>query len=144
MLTRRHLLYLGALGGTAAAYPIVVEPQWFETTRTKIVLTLGSRETVRILQLTDLHASWAVPMFSIRRSIQAGLSSNPDLICLTGDFITHREDFDSKAYSAALRDLTAVRPTYAVLGNHDGGPWAGGIGGHWTHQVGNVFSKKPA
>ena len=30
---------------------------------------------------------------------RSGLAQKPDLICLTGDFITHRQDFDAGAYS---------------------------------------------
>ena len=53
-----------------------------------------------------------------------GLEAGPDLACVTGDFITtglpQREE-----YAAALRNLTRRVPTYACLGNHDGGRWAG-------------------
>lgn len=133
MFTRRQLLLGGAPCALAAAYPILVEPRWFEVTRTGVALKGIRHHGIRILHLTDLHASWAVPMPSIREAIQIGLRENPDLILLTGDFISHRDDFDDGAYVTALRKLTAHSPTFAVLGNHDGGSWAKdhrGFAGH--------------
>jgi predicted MPP superfamily phosphohydrolase len=45
------------------------------------------------------------------------------LICLTGDFITQGyEALDG--YAEVLKPLVAHAPTFACLGNHDGGIWA--------------------
>src|SRR4029453_2524685 len=64
-----------------------------------------------------------------------GLNQKPDVICLTGDFITFRHDFDSQAYIRALKRLTDAAPTFAVLGNHDGGSWARYRRGNSDHSV---------
>ncbi|MGH9628064.1 MAG: metallophosphoesterase [Bryobacteraceae bacterium] len=135
MITRRRLLSAGAFCGSTLAYPVFLEPRWFETTRTSLAIPGHNRGTVRVLHLTDLHASWAVPMSSINNAIDIGLSEKPDLICLTGDFITHREDFDARAYTSALRKLASHRPAFAVLGNHDGGVWAKERHGYSNHSV---------
>ena len=59
----------------------------------------------------------------VRRSVEMGLAEKPDLICLTGDFITHKYDRWDE-YAAILKALPNAAPTYAILGNHDGGGWA--------------------
>ena len=53
-----------------------------------------------------------------------GLEAKPDLICLTGDFITNSEPFDAGRYASLLKRLSQTAPAFASLGNHDGGPWA--------------------
>ena len=59
----------------------------------------------------------------IREAIEQGLRLKPDLICVTGDFITTTyEDFDG--YQRVLSRLPAAAPTFACLGNHDGGVWS--------------------
>ncbi len=69
----------------------------------------------------------------IERAIDAGLAEKPDLICVTGDFITRGEDAISKEYAGALRRLSKAAPTYACLGNHDGGAWAQLYDGRGDH-----------
>jgi len=125
-MTRRSLL-LGAVGAgtTAVAYPCFYEPRWLEATERRVRLPRAPLASpIRVLHLADLHASLVVPMSLIQNAITLGLNERPDLICLTGDFITFRYDFDSRAYVNALKRLSAVAPTFAVLGNHDGGSWA--------------------
>jgi predicted MPP superfamily phosphohydrolase len=126
MISRRRLLWTGAgAAGAAAAYPVLLEPRWLEFTRTRVPKVVrGAGGSLRVLHMSDFHFSWAVPLSTIERAIDTGLSARPDLICLTGDFITHRYDFDERAYVRSLRRLTATCATFAVLGNHDGGRWA--------------------
>ena len=136
-MTRRSLL-LGALGAgaTAIAYPCFYEPRWLETTERRVRLARPTlRNPIRLLHLADLHASLVVPLSLIQHAITLGLSHSPDLICLTGDFITFRHDFDSRAYVSALKRMTAAAPTFAVLGNHDGGSWAGRHRGNSDHTL---------
>lgn len=136
MITRRRLLWVGSgIASGAVAYPVLIEPRWFEVTRTRVPIKHESTGIVRVLHLSDFHASWAVPLSSIDRAIQSGLSEKPDLICITGDFITHRYDFDRPSYLATLRKLTVDHPTFAVLGNHDGGRWAKERRGYSDHAV---------
>jgi hypothetical protein len=83
--------------------------------------------------LSDLHASWAVSLGFIQEAVELGLQLKPDLICLTGDFITHQYvDFD--AYARVLAKLSAAAPAFACLGNHDGGGWSGIHGGYTSTQ----------
>jgi len=123
--TRRKFLAAVALttvGG--GVYTRVIEPQWLTVGRHTVKLGLtGDGPPVKILHLSDLHVSHVVHLNFIRRAVQLGLELKPDLICLTGDFITHGyKSLDG--YSEVLKPLAASTPTFACLGNHDGGLWA--------------------
>ena len=74
-------------------------------------------------------------MSTIDRAVTLAIESKPDLVCLTGDFITNRYDFDYDAYVRVLRRLSAAAPVYGVLGNHDGGVWAARNFGYADHRV---------
>lgn len=131
---RRFLFQLGiaaVVGGGMFGYFRGIEPEWLEVTRTSIPLPrekTGGRP-LRVLQLSDLHADhrW-VSLAYIRRAVEVGLAQQPDVICLTGDFITGRYDQFAE-YAEVLRPLAERAPTFACLGNHDGGSWSGGSGG---------------
>jgi predicted MPP superfamily phosphohydrolase len=101
---------------------------------TKHAVPLGRFPTLTnltILHLSDLHASAEVPLSWIRKTIARGLEAKPDLILLTGDYITDKIP-SVDAYAACLAELSRKAPAYASLGNHDGGDWAAGAGGYVT------------
>ena len=116
------------------SYPCYCEPRWLEKTERRVHLTRARLDSpVRLLHLSDLHASFIVPQSLIQHAITLGLHEQPDLICITGDFITFRHDFDRQVYVRAMQRLSAVAPVFAVLGNHDGGTWARKRRGNWDH-----------
>ena len=128
---RRFLLSCLAGSGIAASYPCYFEPRWLAVTGPRVKLGRASlAEPLRLLHLSDLHLSSPVPLSLIESAVTLGLDERPDLICVTGDFITHREDLAGGAYARTLSRLSATAPTFAVLGNHDGGRWAAGRGGY--------------
>jgi hypothetical protein len=110
------------------------EPPWFDVTSTTVALpprtNAGGGAPLRVLHLSDLHAyrPW-VSLEHIAHAVALGLAQKPDLICLTGDFITTRYD-DFAEYGNVLRPLAAAAPTFACLGNHDGGVWCHRVGGY--------------
>jgi uncharacterized protein len=122
-LTRRKFLLSIPIAATAPAYAWGVEPNWLERTFTKVSLPNSSGSSFRILHLSDLHVSHLVPLSLIERAVDLGLAARPDVICLTGDFITYKYAFDFERYGRILRRLSAAAPTFASLGNHDGGSW---------------------
>jgi uncharacterized protein len=134
-MTRRNWMAAAASALSAAAYPTVLEPRWLEVVRIPVHLPVRPSQPILLLQLTDLHASWAVPWSLLDNAVSLGLAAHPDLICLTGDFITHKADWDPARYRAILRRLSAAAPTFAVLGNHDGGSWAAARRGYADHTL---------
>ena len=120
-ISRRNFLRLGAASGVAVGgsgvYSRYIEPRDLETTFKRI--HLGLRGKIRILHLSDFHASSCVPWSLIQRSIEIGLSHHPDLVFLTGDFITgqHYEFHDYPKFIASLKGQANC---FACLGNHDG------------------------
>ncbi|MCX7721500.1 MAG: phosphodiesterase YaeI [Verrucomicrobiae bacterium] len=116
------LLGLGALG--TAGYGGIIESSRFIVSRHQVRLgRFSGRAPIRILHMSDLHASMVVGLDQIAEAVELGLKCEPHLVCLTGDFITRRyERFDE--YAAVLAPLAKHAPTFACLGNHDGGAWA--------------------
>jgi predicted MPP superfamily phosphohydrolase len=128
-VTRRKFFY--SMVGAAAIYPAYIEPRWLRVVQTSVKLSHAPR--LRILHVSDLHLSSVVPLSLIDTAISQGLALRPDIVCVTGDFITGKEDLRSGAYARTLSRLSAASPTFAVLGNHDGGLWADAYGGHSDH-----------
>ncbi len=77
---------------------------------------------LKLLHLADLHAD-PMPLDFLGQQIDRALAWKPDFICVTGDFITTKYgEWDE--YAVLLSKLSAAAPTFATLGNHDGGRWA--------------------
>lgn len=121
-ITRRKVLgTILAAGLGAGIWTRFVEPWWLKTAEHTVPLGLGGGK-LRLLHLSDMHAS-PMPLDHIAKAVRAGIALKPDLICVTGDFITWKyEAWD--AYAAILGELQKAAPTFATLGNHDGGRWA--------------------
>jgi uncharacterized protein len=118
------------MAGCAPAYAFGVEPNWLERTNVRVKLPCKSLTSgVRVLHLSDFHASPVVPFSLIENAVQLGLDTKPDVICLTGDFVTDATPFDQAEYVRILRRLSSAAPVFASLGNHDGGRWGASVGG---------------
>lgn len=57
------------------------------------------------------------------------IEQKPDVAFLTGDFITWKFQ-DESHYRDILLKLTSLIPTFACIGNHDGGRWAASSHGY--------------
>jgi uncharacterized protein len=75
----------------------------------------------RIVQLSDLHYGPLTSEAQIRRAVETANELEPDLIALTGDYISHERRYAARC-AELVGDLRARCGVYAVLGNHD----------HWT------------
>jgi len=145
MITRRTFLAglatLGAGGLGGYAYARHIEPRWLVVSQTRVPLPhLEAGRPIRLLHLSDFHLSSHVPLPFIDEAITRGLDTDPDLICVTGDFVTGRiREYD--AYRAVLAKLSAAAPTFACLGNHDGGAWSKYRGGYPDTQEIRAFVK---
>lgn len=125
VFSRRNFFGLLGAGAGGLAYMHFGEPGWLEVNQPtlKLPTNAAERKEIRILHLSDFHASPVVSLAFIEQSVELGISLGPDVICLTGDFITRTyEAFDE--FARIVRKLSALAPTFACLGNHDGGLWA--------------------
>ena len=134
MITRRQFISslagLGFTGFSGTAYARFVEPKWLENSKVHIDLPNKTlKKPIRLLHVSDFHISGFVPPSFIEKAVDLGLSNNPDLICITGDFITGFIQHYQR-YKGILQRLSGFAPTYACLGNHDGGIWAEKWGGY--------------
>jgi uncharacterized protein len=122
-MNRRAFLFGVAGVAMVPGYAFGLEPHWFDvTTKTVALNHWKSGLRLRLLHLADFHASDVVPWSMLEKAIHLGLKTKPDLICLTGDFVTGRSA-DLNVYSKVLEPLARAAPTFASFGNHDGGVW---------------------
>jgi len=78
------------------------------------------RRPLRIVQITDPHLGPWQPVTKLQRVIADLLRHEPDLVLLTGDFLTMEGSGSRGALAEALTPLRAVPGrAFAVFGNHD-------------------------
>lgn len=129
-ITRRSLLR-AALYSTLAAstatlgglgYVTKLEPAWLKTERIRVPIANlpAAFDGYRIAQLSDLHISDAETRDRASAAVRRAIDLAPDLIVITGDFVTHWVD---PGIVDVLAPLTAPDGVLAIMGNHD----------HWTN-----------
>jgi predicted MPP superfamily phosphohydrolase len=129
-MTRRGFLRAAAgaaLSGGAAVvgYTWQVEPHWLEIVHRDLpVAGLPAGLVGRTLvQISDLHVGPVVDADYLRDSLRRVAALEPDLVVLTGDFMTSYAGEQIHAVAGVLEHLRPARlATLAVLGNHDYGP----------------------
>ena len=97
------------------------EPGWFEISTLSLVLPRLERsfDNYRIIHISDIHlGTWMTPDRFID-IVTAVNSLRPDLIAITGDFVTNLTHCTPSHLSNILSKLKAKDGVYAVLGNHD-------------------------
>jgi len=143
-LSRRTFLRRAAGGLTATAagtflYTWRVEPHWLEIVRRGLPIQGLPSELAgkRMVQVSDLHAGPIVDQDFLIRSMEGLAELEPDLIVLTGDFMTSYGDEEVPKALEAMRALPpAPLGRIAVLGNHD-------YGEGWRHyQVANKLAAR--
>jgi predicted MPP superfamily phosphohydrolase len=127
LITRRRFLQaVGAsIGGAAGigVYAFAVEPHWLELVRRPLpIRNLPSSLNGRTLvQISDVHTGVVDDDYVIK-TFQRVAALRPDIVVMTGDFITYTRDvFDhvARAYRHFPRGGLA---TLGIPGNHDYGP----------------------
>jgi uncharacterized protein len=134
-MRRRDFLRLAAAtaagGAGALGYATLVEPRWERVeARDLPVAGLPAALDGRLLvQLSDLHVGPRVSDAYLVDAFARAAALRPDLVVVTGDFLTHRAGRGESQY-AQLREVLAHLPrgglaTLGILGNHDYGvSWA--------------------
>jgi len=113
----------GAVVG-AYGYGSRIETEWLQTERVTIpVKHLGSSfEGFKIVHLSDFHLYPHTQIEFIERVVRITNSLKPDLIALTGDYVSGYEARNSEAIfelAPVLSTLSAKHGVFTVLGNHD-------------------------
>lgn len=117
-------LLLASLGGLG--YSLMVEPGWLHVQRVALKLPrlAASFSGYRLLQISDIHFGGWMSRARLGHVIRTVLAEAPDLVVITGDFLTgHVWNESLRADMSELVEemsaLTEKHPTLAVLGNHD-------------------------
>jgi uncharacterized protein len=120
----KFLLVAIAILFTTSVYAQGVEPRWFVIK--KIDVTLAGLDPVfegyKIVQLTDLHARSAyMNRQQLEKVARLANQQQPDLIALTGDYITKGASKSEDMLANAFSQLKAKDGVVAIMGNHDRG-----------------------
>lgn len=105
----------------------ILEPRTIEVNHQPITIPKLPEQFhgFRIIQLSDIHHSPFLSETEIAEAARRVNDLQPDLVVLTGDYISHSKDFIAGC-ARALGTLRANHGVFAVLGNHD----------HWTDGAG--------
>ncbi len=103
-------------------------PDWVEVTQVKLTLPRLAPEFhgYRLVQFSDIHMDkWMTPeRFS--PVVDLVNQQQPDMVAVTGDFVTQEADRYAPGLVPILRRISAKDGVLAIRGNHD--HWAGGPG----------------
>jgi predicted MPP superfamily phosphohydrolase len=124
-LSRALQVTLGtaALGAGGLGYATSVEPDWIDVTRLRLTLRRlpPAFHGYRLVQISDIHIDdWMRER--LPGAVRLINDLRPDLVAITGDFITRHPRRYAAALTRALEPLRGRDGVVAVLGNHD----------HWT------------
>ena len=135
--TRRKFLQVGAAGAAVGALAVAGDGTIFEANRPQLVSIevplsrlAESWDGFRIAQLSDFHYDDFFSVVPLRKAVDIVNRLQPDLVALTGDFVTspvgrsHRGDARKAAKlvepcSELLAQMRARSGLVAALGNHD-------------------------
>ncbi|MFT5681439.1 MAG: putative MPP superfamily phosphohydrolase [Myxococcota bacterium] len=82
--------------------------------------TIRNVRPLRLVQITDPHLGPCMSVARLQRICQRAVDAEPDLILLTGDYLTMDGQGSPGSLAKALEPLRAVSDrVYACLGNHD-------------------------
>lgn len=97
-----------------------VEPSWIQVRAVSMPLPRLASEFsgYRVVQLSDIHADRWMTARRIQNIVGRVNQMHPDLVVLTGDFVTRNPEKFAPNLSV-LKSLQPVDKMVAVLGNHD-------------------------
>ena len=122
---RRHFLArtavaISATPFAACAYGMLYERTDIETTHQRITLSRLPKafDGFRIAQISDIHIGPFMGVEEIRKCVAMVNELKPDLVALTGDFVTWKAS-PELAVVEALAGLKAPFGIFGCLGNHE-------------------------
>jgi predicted MPP superfamily phosphohydrolase len=111
LTTKREEIDL-VIGGPSAPAGDKLSPHPFGSTR--------EERPLRIVQISDPHLGPFMSVARLRRIAERAVQAKPDLVFLTGDFLTMESQSDPDLLLDALEPLKALRgKVFACHGNHD-------------------------
>lgn len=120
----RTVNLVGTVPFVAGAYGLLVERLDLQVTHQTIRLGRLPRafNGFRLVQLSDIHIGPFMSGAQIRKWVEVANQLRPDLVVLTGDYVT----WDPSTQGAAVESLSNLKAPYGVLGS---------LGNHeiWTH-----------
>ncbi len=127
--TRRRFLTWGlgaaaAVGGSGGLYTWLVEPHWVQVVRRDLPIDRlpADLDGATLGHVSDLHVGPVVDADYLRGAMDTLAALRPDMVALTGDFMTCRRDEQVLPAAEMVARLTAPAPplgVFASLGNHD-------------------------
>lgn len=113
----RVMMWIGLL---LLLYGIFIESSWLQVERVDVHLRKlpAALDGFRIVHLTDIHYPRGFNDAYFQRVVKTANNLHPDLIVITGDFITRVAE-DADGCARILHGLQAKYGVLAVLGNHD-------------------------
>jgi len=106
-------------------YATKVEPGWLEISSISLILPHlhPAFDNYRIVHISDIHmGTWMTPQ-RLADTIKTVNLLHPDMIAITGDFVTDLHHTTFSDLHDSLSKLKSKDGVFAVLGNHD----------HWTN-----------
>ncbi len=113
---------LGSVGALGYAYGL--EPHWVDVVRQRLPISNLPDDFVgkQIVQISDIHVGESVSDQYMQRALANLAQLGPDLIVMTGDYMTSRRDEQVDHTLEVLQYLPpAPLGRFAILGNHDYG-----------------------
>lgn len=126
-ITRRRFLKTSAyIAAGAAIYAGEIERHWIEFSHSDVTIPglHPAFDGFRAVQISDIHFDEFTESFFLQEAVNRVNKLHPDVVFLTGDFVTHspisRRIFKQGASecAAVLNQLTCSS-RFACLGNHD-------------------------
>src|SRR5262249_28584307 len=118
-LQTASLFSLSSLSPASSTYQLISTEE-IEVTQHTVRLKNLPRpfDGLKLVHLTDIHHSKFVSFNDVFRMVELSNQQDPDVVLLTGDYVTWSKKFISPV-AEALRNLKSRFGVYAVLGNHD-------------------------
>jgi uncharacterized protein len=117
---QRAAYVAGAVPFVGAAYGFLAERIHFQVERVEVPIAGLSEplDGLRILQLSDIHIGSFMTRRHVRRAVELAAGLDPDLVVLTGDYVTWRRD----PIEDCVEELAVLRAPLGVWGcngNHE-------------------------
>jgi len=139
--TAMGLAGMSLTGGGLLAYASSVEPKWLDVTRVSLPLPRldDAYHGYRIVQISDIHAGRWMPTSLLEEVVRLANAERPDLVVVTGDFVTYTYHEAPLDIVPSMRKLKAKDGVAATMGNHDyWGTHGPGLIRHVIHDSGMI------